>query len=204
MADSLVVIRSGATDYDLQGRIRGTLEMPLCAEGIAEAREHAAAIAAACSAGDLLPAFYTSPSACAMETSRIIGRAIGVRPNRVAGLVNFDQGLWQGMLVDDIRRKQPRLYRQWQENPWAVAPPEGELLDEACSRVGSALERLLKRHTEGTVALIVPAPLDRIVRWLANGESLADLWLRDPQAALARIPLASQWKSRIVREKVRV
>jgi len=122
MADSLVVIRSGATDYDLQGRIRGTLEMPLCAEGVAEA--HAAA--AACSTGEPLAVLYTSPASCAVETSRIIGRALDVRPRRVEGLGNFDQGLWQGMLVDDIRRKQPRLYRQWQDNPWAVAPPEGE------------------------------------------------------------------------------
>jgi broad specificity phosphatase PhoE len=200
MADSLVVIRSGATDYDLQGRIRGTLEMPLCAEGIAEAQ----AAAAACSAGEPLAALYSSPASCAAETSRIIGRAIDVRPRRVEGLANFDQGLWQGMLVDDIRRKQPRLYRQWQDNPWAVAPPEGELLDEVCGRVESVLEKLFKRHAEGTIALVVPAPLDRIVRWLAGGEPISDLWLRDPEAALSRISLATQWTSRPVREKARV
>ena len=37
MPDHLIVIRSGATDYDLQERIRGTLAMPLTAAGIAAA-----------------------------------------------------------------------------------------------------------------------------------------------------------------------
>ncbi|NBW95290.1 MAG: hypothetical protein EBR28_00805 [Planctomycetia bacterium] len=42
MAESLVVIRSGTTDYELQGRIRGTLDIPLAPEGLADARAAAA------------------------------------------------------------------------------------------------------------------------------------------------------------------
>jgi broad specificity phosphatase PhoE len=98
------------------------------------------------------------------------------------------------MLVDEIRRKQPRLYRQWQDNPWAIAPPDGELLEEACERVEGALEKILRRHGEGRVALVVPEPLDRIVRWLVAGESMGDLWARDPDCEpLAEIPVAAQW-----------
>ena len=37
MPDHLIVIRSGATDYDRQGRIRGTLDIPLCDVGRADA-----------------------------------------------------------------------------------------------------------------------------------------------------------------------
>ena len=60
MADFLVVIRSGATDYDRQGRIRGTLDIPLCAEGIAEAERVAAEIAAASGKQPPIAAIYTS------------------------------------------------------------------------------------------------------------------------------------------------
>lgn len=41
MSDSIVLIRSGATAFDLEQRIRGTLDMPLCDEGLREA-EHCA------------------------------------------------------------------------------------------------------------------------------------------------------------------
>jgi broad specificity phosphatase PhoE len=187
--DSLIVIRAGATDYELQGRIRGAVDIPLCPAGVAEA-EHAAALLT----GSPITAIYTSEELCAVETGRIVGRALGLKPRVVSNLQNLDQGLWQGLLVEEIRRKQPRLYRQWQDNPWAVAPPEGELLEEACERVERSLEKLLRRHGDGRVALVVPEPLDRIVRWLVAGESMGDLWARDPHGErLAEIPVAAQW-----------
>lgn len=201
MADSLVVIRSGATDYDLQGRIRGTLDIPLSPAGVAEA-QRAADLCAAVGPIDLL---FSAPTACAVETSRIVGRAIGLRPRRLPGLENLDQGLWQGMLVEDIRRKQPRLYRQWQDNPWSVSPPEGELLEEACARVESTIETISKRHPVSRIALVIPSPLDQIVLWLGAGASIRDLWHRDPDGPPIReIPLASQWLSpRRELEKIR-
>jgi broad specificity phosphatase PhoE len=189
MPDSLIVIRSGATDYELQGRIRGAVDIPLAAAGIVEAEQAAAGLAAM-----PLEALYSSPATCAAETARIIGLALSLRPRFVTNLHNLDQGLWQGLLVDDLRRKQPRVYREWQENPWNVAPPEGELLEEACGRVEPVLERILRRHPAGRVAIVVPEPLDRLVRWLVAAEPLGDLWSRDPaEPMVADMPVASQW-----------
>jgi len=199
MPDSLIVIRAGATDFELQGRIRGAVDIPLCSAGVAEA-EHAATLLA----GSPAIALYTSEELCAMETGRIVGGAMGLKPRGVSRLHNLDQGLWQGMLVEEIRRKQPRLYRQWQDNPWAIAPPDGELLEEACERVEDVLEKILRRHPHGCVAVVVPAPLDRIVRWIVAGESMGDLWTRDPQCEpLMEIPVAAQWarKTRIDRRQ---
>jgi broad specificity phosphatase PhoE len=188
--DHLIVIRSGATDYDRQGRIRGTLDIPLCDVGRADAARAGELLAA-----DTPDALYTSGSACAIETSRIVGAASGLRPRRIADLHNLDQGLWQGMLVDEIRRKQPRLHRQWQDNPWAVAPPEGELLEEACERVEVALEKLVRRHPAGRVALVVPQPLDRIVGWLVSGKSMGDLWHIDGERPPVDVlSVAAQWR----------
>lgn len=192
MPDHLILIRAGVTDYDLQKRIRGTLDLPLCAAGIAEA-EHAGTMLAPAPPAVL----YAAQARCATETAGIVARHSGLRPRRVAGLANLDMGLWQGMLVDDIRRKQPRLHRQWQDNPWAVAPPEGELLDDACERVERALEKILRRHDAGSVALVVPHPLDRIVGWMVSGRSMGDLWSLDAeQDAVSDLPVAAQWRSR--------
>jgi len=189
MPDSLIVIRAGATDFELQGRIRGVVDIPLCPMGITEA-EHAASLLSDWPA----VALVSSEERCAVETAGIIGRSMGLKPRIVDDLHNLDQGLWQGLLVEDIRRKQPRLYRQWQDNPWAVAPPEGELLEEACERVEEVLEKLLRRYAEGRVVIVVPEPLDRIVCWLVAGESMGDLWARDPYGeSLREIPVSSQW-----------
>lgn len=192
MPDHLILIRSGVTDYEIQGRIRGTLDIPLAEAGLAAARLAADRLATAPPA-----AIYTSGASCALETSRLVAAACGLRPRRVANLGNLNLGLWQGALVDEIRAKQPRLTRQWQDNPWAVAPPEGELLDEACERVEQALEGICRRHPLGRVAVVVPQPLDSIVRWLVSGQSMGDLWSFDPAAELvAEFPVAAQWQLR--------
>ena len=197
MPDSLIVIRAGATDFEVQGRIRGAVDIPLCSAGVAEAEQAAILLT-----GSSATALYTAEELCAVETGRIVGQAMGLKPRGVARLQNLDQGLWQGMLVEEIRRKQPRLYRQWQDNPWAVAPPDGELLEEACERVEGALEKLLRRHARDRVVLIVPGPLDRIVRWIVAGESMGDLWTRDPHGEpVAEIPVAAQWARRPIFER---
>ncbi len=189
MPDQLIVIRSASTDYDLQSRVRGTLDIPPSAEGLADAAAVAARLA------DAAPdAIYTAPTACALETAKVIGSRFAVTPKRIDRLANLDLGLWQGKLVDEIRRLQPRVHRQWQDDPWSVAPPEGEVLEEARSRIEAALHRICKRHPRGRVAVVVPFPLDSLVRWLVAGEPLGDLWERDPEREpVAVLPMAAQW-----------
>jgi len=191
MPDHLILIRSAATDYDLQGRVRGSIDIPPSAEGLAEAMAVADRLSA-----EPPVAIYTAPTACGIQTGRILANRLGIVPKQLDLLANLDLGLWQGKLVSEIRQFQPRLYRQWQDDPWSVAPPEGELLDEARGRVEEALEKLFKRHPDGRVAVVVPAPLDSLVRWLVAGASLGDLWERNPeQDPLAVLPIAAQWQS---------
>ena len=89
------MIRSGATEYDLLGRIRGTLKIPLSNVGLAEAEAAAKQLAAAPP-----DAMYMADGACAEETAAIIGRQLGLRPRSLADFDNLDQGLWLGMLVE--------------------------------------------------------------------------------------------------------
>lgn len=172
MADLLVVIRSGTTDYDLQGRIRGNLNIPLAPAGIAAAEATARHLLAAA----LPVALYTSPTRCSVETADLIGRATSQVPRRVPSLAGLDLGLWQGMLVSEIRRRQPRLARHWEEDPWTVVPPDGEPLAAARDRITLAIGKILSRHPEGPVAVVVPAPIDRIIRAVITGEPVGDLW----------------------------
>ncbi len=192
MADLLVVVRAGTTEYDLQGRIRGNLDMPLTAAGrsaaVASARELAAAPPTA---------LYSSPSASATATAAVIGSALGLAPRRVAALADLDLGLWQGMLVDDIRRRQPRLARHWEEDPWTVVPPDGEPLADARDRVAGAVESILARHPGGRVAVVVPQPLDRILRAVVSGSAVGDLWdVADEGATVSRFVIDDDAPSR--------
>lgn len=190
MPDHLIVIRAGATDYDLEERIRGTLDMPLASAGVAAATRAGNALAE-----DPPAVIYASADEAAEETARIVGVACDMKPKSLSTLGNIDMGLWQGRRAEEIRDTQPRLHRQWQDNPWSVAPPEGELLEEACERVEAVLEKIFKRHPSGTVAVVVPRPLDAVVTWLVSGRSMGDLWRFDADADLVDVlPVAAQWQ----------
>jgi probable phosphoglycerate mutase len=102
----------------------------------------------------------------------------------VEKLQNLNQGLWQGMLVSDVKAKQPKVYRQWQEQPETVCPPQGETLSAAKQRVSAALAKLVKKHkADRMVAIVVPEPLASVVRNVMRNEDWGDLWQSSTETA---------------------
>ena len=53
----------------------------------------------------------------AQETAELIGRGLKLKPKALERLQNLDHGLWQGMRIDEVKHKQPKVYKQWQEHP---------------------------------------------------------------------------------------
>jgi probable phosphoglycerate mutase len=156
-----VLIRPCSNDFDEQGRIQGTLDMPLSSQGSASAQQLAEQLRPL-----NISLIFSSPSQSAWQTASAIGETLDVKVKKVDSWQNVDHGLWQGMLVDDIRRKHPKVFRQWQEQPENICPPEGETLGDAEQRARAALEKLVRKQKSGVIALVVPEPLAGIVRSL--------------------------------------
>src|SRR4051812_37012523 len=112
---NVALVRPGCTDYDQQGRIQGTLDIRLCEQG----RQEVAKIAAELKDAGL-EVIYTSPCVSARESADLLSELLNVRVKPLDKLRNLDHGLWQGMLVEDVKTKQPRVYRQWQEHPETI------------------------------------------------------------------------------------
>ena len=167
----IVLIRPGSTDYDVQQRIQGSLDIPLNERGSAEVVQTVEELR-----DKGMATVYAPVSQPALQTAEIIAKALGIKRKKIERLRNFNQGLWQGMLVEDVRHKQPKVYRQWQEQPENVCPPEGEMLNTADERVRTALVKLLKRHKQGVIGLVVPEPLLSLVRRFFSHGELGDLW----------------------------
>jgi probable phosphoglycerate mutase len=167
------------TEYDQQGRIQGTLDIPLCEEG---RREVDAAIEKL--RVQPLDAIYSSPCQSAEQTAEALGQVFGIKPKRLDGLQNLDQGLWQGMLIEDVKKKQPKVYRQWQEQPETICPPQGETLGAAKERVQAVVAKLLKKHkSEGVVAIVAPEPLASVFCNGLRHDEWGDLWQSKESAA---------------------
>jgi probable phosphoglycerate mutase len=165
----IVLIRPCSTDYDEQGRIQGTLDIPLNAQGSAVAQQLAEQLRPL-----NISLIYSSPCQSAWQTASAVGEVLDVKVKKVDSWQNVDHGLWQGMLVDDIRRKHPKVFRQWQDQPENVCPPEGETLGDALERARAALEKLVRKQKAGAIALVVPEPLAGIVRSLLVKEQMGE------------------------------
>jgi broad specificity phosphatase PhoE len=167
----IILIRPGATDYDQQRRIQGNLDVPLNEEGIAEVQRMIEDLRAL-----NMEVVYGGCCEPAMQTAQAIAGGLGIKFRKVDKMQNLNYGLWQGTPVEEVRLKHPKVYRQWQEQPELVCPPEGEMLSQAAQRVEQAVTRLLKRHKEGVIGLVVPEPLASLVRRFVTHAELGDLW----------------------------
>jgi probable phosphoglycerate mutase len=168
----ILLIRPGTTEYDQQGRVQGTLDIPLCEDGRQEVEVLIAEVK-----DQPIAAIYTSPLQSAQQTAEAIGSSFELKVKTLDNLQNLDHGLWQGMLVADVKIKQPKVYRQWLEQPETVCPPQGETLGSAKQRVQAVLSKLLKKHkSDGLLALVVPEPLASVVRNVLRQDDWGDLW----------------------------
>jgi probable phosphoglycerate mutase len=168
----ILLIRPGTTEYDQQGRVQGTLDIPLCEDGRQEVEAMVNELR-----GQPISAIYASPCEAAEQTAEALAGAIDVKVKTVDKLQNLDHGLWQGMLVSDVKSKQPKVYRQWQDQPENVCPPQGETLALAKQRVQEALAKILKKHkTDGVLAIVAPEPLTSIIRHILRHDNWGDLW----------------------------
>ena len=168
----IVLIHTAATEYSKQGRIQGTLDVPLSEAG----RQQAAALAT--ELAELgATTLFTAPGQASRETSEILGNALELKPRPLDKMTNVNHGLWQGMLIEDVKLKQPKVFRKWQEQPETVCPPEGETIPAARERVSEVLQKVAKKiKPESTTLLVVPDPVASIVRHVITGANLGDLW----------------------------
>ena len=167
----IILIRPGSTDYDQQERIQGTLDIPLNSQGLSEA---ARLVDELNDKG--IETIYASSCEAAQQSADILAKDLDVRMKKLDKMHNLDFGLWQGLQISEVRHKQPKVYRQWQEQPENVCPPEGEMLEQAEDRVRSAMTKLLRRHKAGVIAIVAPEPLASLVRRHIKSDDLGDLW----------------------------
>lgn len=162
----IFLVRPGATDLDEQGRITGTLDVPLSQLG----RRQIQQLAVQTTEFDL-QAVYSSPSVAARDTAKAIALSRKIRVRVVEQLRNVDHGLWQGKEIEELRATQPKIARQWEDHPETVCPPGGEPIEMVLPRINQLLKKIRKKHKSASVAIVVADPLARLVaNILLDGE----------------------------------
>lgn len=173
----IILIRPGCTDFDEQKRIQGSLDLPLNPHGQEQVQQLVEQL------HDIpLEAIYTSDSQPAKSTAEAIGDSLSIPVKTKDGLCNLNQGLWQGLQIDEVKRKYPKVYKQWQESPETICPPEGETITEALSRVEKVLQKPLKRHE--VFGIVASEPLATLIVCLIENRKaeVSDSFCRGDQS----------------------
>ena len=126
--------RHGETAANAEGRVQGSLDLPLNDRGREQARalaEEAVALG--------LRAIYTSQLGRARETARIVGEQVGLEPVVDERFAESRRGAWEGRLLREIEAEQPEAWAAWQRGGDFRFPGGGESLPEHVARVAEAL-----------------------------------------------------------------
>lgn len=165
---TVVLVRPGCTDFDEQKRIQGSLELPLNDRGHCQLVKIIDAIR-----NQPVEAVVTGPCDPCRSTAEAVAHALDVAVKEKKALGNLDQGLWQGLCVDEIRKKFPRVFKQWVESPETVCPPEGETVAIAVDRMISALKKPLKKYD--CFVVVASEPLASLVSCTLRGAPAEDI-----------------------------
>jgi broad specificity phosphatase PhoE len=167
----VLIIRPGCTMFDEAGRIKGSLDIPLSENGKAQAERLSLALQT-----QKLDCLYVGPCLSAQTTAQQIAERNFCKQRNLNWLQNMDHGLWQGKLLSEVKRLQPTFYRQFQENSAHICPPGGESVQEALLRIQAPLAKLVRKHTDGRIGILVPDPMASIVERCLMGGKIGDIW----------------------------
>ena len=184
---TILLVRHGETEWNLERRYQGRFDSPLTERGAAQARAIGQLLAGLPAA--VAAPIVASPQGRAQRTAGIIREGMGS-----AGTVRVDErlreltlGSWDGLTYGEIEARSPGIFAD--DGPeWCFRAPDGESYDAFAARVGEWLDEqndaapiivvahgLVSRVLRGlyaglprAVALTLPVPQDRIYR-LSNG-----------------------------------
>lgn len=161
----VAVVRPGWTDFDEQHRILGALEVPLNQRGEAQVLSLISRLKDLSLDLEVVLAGTLQP---VKPTADAIGEALGIDVRDTENLNNVNQGLWQGSSIEEIRRKTPRCFKQWEDAPETICPPEGEPWEAVIERVQQALKKPLRKFD--SLVIVASEPLATLVSSVLTGE----------------------------------
>jgi broad specificity phosphatase PhoE len=175
---TIVLVRHGETDWNLERRWQGHADPELNDTGRAQAEAVARSLAA-----KPFDALYSSDLVRARETAEIIGRELGLPIRLDARMREVDVGEWSGLTMPEIEQRYPEGLRRRREG--GTGWEHGESYSAMGDRVVAALRAIAEAHPGGRVLVVTHGgPMSST--WLAGGGTRAD-WPRTSNCDLDEI-----------------
>jgi 2,3-bisphosphoglycerate-dependent phosphoglycerate mutase len=182
----LLFIRHGETDWNLQQRFQGQIDVPLNGTGLTQAARLGQRLAA-----ERPDALFASDLIRTRETAAPLARAWAMEPALLSGLREQHFGVLEGLDVPTIKAQHGALWQRWLEHDGAYVIPGGESLQQFHSRVLDTVREVAQSHSGQRLTLVTHGGVLDMLWRTARGEAITGLRTCDiPNTGLNRL----RWK----------
>lgn len=182
----LTLIRHGESTGNVSKRLQGQREFPLTERGRAQAQRIGIHLAR-----DGIASLYSSSIGRSWETAEIAGRVLGLEPQTLPGVEEYDFGDLSGLSMQEIAEQAPQVAAMMREqSPEFPRYPGEEGRDEFRRRVSDAIWGLAGIHNDAAVAVMTHAgPITSFISEVLNRPYARPFPLRIDNASLTLVEL---------------
>ncbi len=167
----LTLVRCGETTWDAEGRLHGRSDLPLSIDGRAAVTTDVAGLGSR-----PITTVHHAPDDASVETAQLVAAVVGAKTKASDGLAEADLGVFEGITRQEFAERFAKRFKQWQDDPLSLSPPEGEDLADARARIFSTISRLIRRARSDELAVVLHTLGVGLLRcWLADRPP-SELW----------------------------
>lgn len=150
------LIECGETSWQADGRVQGAMDLPLSDAGRAAVNSNVHRLGRSGAFGAAASVVFHSADESAGETAAICAaHIIDAKTKSVVELADPHIGLLEGLTEQEFSERFPTRFKQWQEDPFSLSPPNGEQMHEAADRLFRAVAKILKQSRSAEVAIVL-------------------------------------------------
>ena len=144
------LVRHGESVWNAEERLCGRTDVELSEAGRRQAEHLGQRLRG-------LPpvAIYASPLRRTVETAAIVAQGSGLAPIIDPRIIELNYGAWEGKTFAEVKTQDRDLYRRWDADPAAEAPPGGETGLAGLERIVPFLNELRQRYAAGHEHVVV-------------------------------------------------
>jgi probable phosphoglycerate mutase len=146
----IVLVRHGATDWNLQGRCQGATDRELSEVGLRQAEQIASLLSS-----ESVQAIYSSGLRRARHTAELISRPHNLPVLIEENIRELDHGELEGLTFNEIKQDYSEFLARWQSEPAEIQVPGGEKLIDVAERAWEGVTRIAERHAAARSIVVV-------------------------------------------------
>ena len=158
MTTTVLLVRHGQTNSNVTGFYMGWSDEDLDEVGRTQARRLSSRLS-----GWPIASVYTSPLRRAHTTAAILAEPHMLELNVLDDLIELGLGDWQGLHMDEIKRRWPDVWQQSRIDPSEVTMPNGESFRQVTERAVRVFESVLDSNPGKQVLIVTHEVVVKVI-----------------------------------------